>query len=412
MRLASHKLWLIGLALCALTLLGTVRADDDNDDDYGSSESTSSSSSNTGSSSQTASGPGIATFCTPSKSFCLDSAINKQSNTITFTMSASNPQGWAGFGVGGSRMTDTTMYVFWMNANGQPVLSQRTARGNVQPQPVQQTGFTLGGNVVGANAGSSRMAVTFSRPLNDPTARAINQAGRTNFIWAVGGAPANRASAEGSFPEHSDYGNFNIDYSQVASGNGTGAVGSGGRSNTAELRLVHGIFMIIAWLIFPFIGIFIAKFMKDRMGHWWYILHKGIMFYGIGVAVIIGLILIELQVPPGGQRFVSTTHGILGTILCFVLFPIQVALGFVANAMWTPDRKSIPWWDQTHWWVGRLSALMGIVTIYLGLVVYKASVGFFVGVSAILVMGIASMIFGAVKYGTVHHVAKEGQATA
>ena len=89
---------------------------------------------------------------------------------------------------------------------------------------------------------------------------------------------------------------------------------------------------------------------------------------------------------------------------------IQIGLGFVSNALWTPDRKSIPWWDKLHWWFGRLLFLLAIVNTYLGIrefhefgYLQKTYVGVTIGFWLFVAGGFVALLWGQFVYGQVHH---------
>ncbi|KAJ3398744.1 hypothetical protein HDV05_002329, partial [Chytridiales sp. JEL 0842] len=137
------------------------------------------------------------------------------------------------------------------------------------------------------------------------------------------------------------------------------------------LLVIHASTLYTAWALLPPLGIFIARFMKHMLGHWWFRLHVMILGFLLPLLVFVGVLCVELALPEGSKRFFTSNHGILGTVLTFVFLPLQLTLGVVADRLWSPTRTSIPWWDRLHWWVGRLSVLLGGVTIYLGLQVWE-----------------------------------------
>lgn len=51
----------------------------------------------------------------------------------------------------------------------------------------------------------------------------------------------------------------------------------------------------------------------------------------------------------------------------FIAVFIQIALGFVANHMFDPNRPGVPWWDKAHWWLGRSLFVLGIINVHLGI---------------------------------------------
>ncbi|KAI8833203.1 hypothetical protein BC829DRAFT_80537 [Chytridium lagenaria] len=152
--------------------------------------------------------------------------------------------------------------------------------------------------------------------------------------------------------------------------------------------------------------IFVARYLKDRMGHAWYLTHLGLMLGGVGVFTVAGLIAIELPIASGVSRFIGTWHGLFGTILALGLWPIQVALGFISNKLWSPNRPAVPWWDQLHWWMGRLLVVGSVAIMYYGLVLFEAPSLAYVGLFLWIGVCVIVLVAGQFAIGVVHHVAK------
>jgi hypothetical protein len=91
---------------------------------------------------------------------------------------------------------------------------------------------------------------------------------------------------------------------QSTSGNRDALVDSDESTYRMIIQL-HGIFMFAAWIIAPFIGIFIARYLKDALGVYWYRLHLGIMFGGTGLLSILGFLLVVLY---GGSPHFDDLH--------------------------------------------------------------------------------------------------------
>ncbi|ORY40148.1 hypothetical protein BCR33DRAFT_370942 [Rhizoclosmatium globosum] len=95
--------------------------------------------------------------------------------------------------------------------------------------------------------------------------------------------------------------------------------------------------MFIAWGVIPPVAIFIARYLKNVLGHRWYLSHTGLLIYGTGGLIVAGLVVIEINVVPGVTRFVgSSTHGIMGTVVALALYPLQCLLGLRATTFLTP----------------------------------------------------------------------------
>jgi uncharacterized membrane protein len=57
------------------------------------------------------------------------------------------------------------------------------------------------------------------------------------------------------------------------------------------INLLHGIFMFLAWGVFPLLGIYIARYLKHRLLSWWFRAHILIMVL-CGVFTLIGFLLV------------------------------------------------------------------------------------------------------------------------
>lgn len=86
---------------------------------------------------------------------------------------------------------------------------------------------------------------------------------------------------------------------------------------------------------------------------------------------------------------------------------VQIILGFISNARWTPDRKSIPWWDKLHWWFGRAVFILAIANCYIGIEQYK-ELGYISSITGIsvaywvfVIFGFGALIFGQFTMGQV-----------
>ena len=124
--------------------------------------------------------------------------------------------------------------------------------------------------------------------------------------------------------------------------------------------------MFLAWGLGPLFGIFIARFLKKILGVWWYRLHLGIHLIITGLLSFIGVLIVGLYKAPPHFDSVHTKIG----LAVVIIMAIQIVLGFVINALWDPNRTSIPLWDQAHWWIGRILWCLAIANIGLGLKEY------------------------------------------
>ncbi|KAL2913503.1 hypothetical protein HK105_206963 [Polyrhizophydium stewartii] len=263
------------------------------------------------------------------------------------------------------------MVIGWPNSSGNITISSRTSSARVQPVVAAKPFATL----IDLQIPKPDWAtISFSFKW---TAVADGSAlvAPGNFIYASSPTKVTNGAIQQHGATRGSIAGFNFN-SAPPGGNITdsGSASSGKPfltfSDPASYQLLiklHGIAMVIAWAVAPFVGIFIARFLKDVLGVWWYRLHLGIMFVFCFLVTIASSLLVFLYKPP---PHLSSIHHILGTLVC-VLVLIQVVLGFVANALFSPMRDSVPWWDQAHWWLGRTVSIAGIVNLFLGLQLFQ-----------------------------------------
>ncbi|KAJ3026881.1 UNVERIFIED_CONTAM: spermatogenesis associated protein 5 [Siphonaria sp. JEL0065] len=276
-------------------------------------------------------------FCNGDSSFCISATRNLSTSSVDVTV-LSTYKGWAAFGIGTS-MASSSIFVGWMNSNGKPVVSEREGAPYLQPPMASMQHLNLVQNPANISESSS-IAYTIQIPTS-----LISTTGATSFIYALSQSkPSNPDSATSNFIQHSVTGSFSLDVSKA--GSSTGIDGP----SKPNFVLYHGICMFLAWCICPSAAIFIARYLKNKLGHLWYKLHVGIMFAGVGLLMALGLLFIELSLADGIPSFSgSTVHGIIGITVAFGLYPVQIVLGYVSNHLFSMERKAIPWWDKMHW---------------------------------------------------------------
>ena len=321
-----------------------------------------------------------------------------------------NDPRWAGIGIGNS-MKGADIYVGWKNSTGGTTLSRRSSPSTTMPiYSSSQISSPIPLQV--AAPSWAKIAFSFSRPIAQvPVIKSDS-----NFIFAYSDSiPINADDPRSSFSIHSNEGILPVvDF--LAAGSGVVVSGTGRSpfvSSSAEqyktVLIAHGILFFFAWAVAPFIGIFVARYLKKVLGVWWYRLHLGLMLGVTGLLSIISFVLIILYKKP--PHF-DSSHTILGLIVVISTI-IQISLGFISNELWYPERKSIPWWDKLHWWVGRILFVLAIVNVYLGILQYedRGYVSSVTGISIaywiFIAAGLAVLLFGQYKYGQVHATSEQ-----
>ncbi|KAI9353230.1 hypothetical protein DFJ73DRAFT_332616 [Zopfochytrium polystomum] len=359
-------------------------------------------------------------FCDGSGLYCVAANLDEDKSVVTFHLQ-STVSGWMGLGIGASTMAGATMYIAYADGSGsgRMMLSQRsTTRGHSIPTVATvQTATLLASNKTPPWASpllGSKLAVTFNRSLSVNGANAISTAGPISYIWAVSSdPPSNPDSVSASIVQHSDFGSFSLDLSQVgdAASTDTTSTSSAVILDENTLQLMHGSFMFLAWAVFPAIGIFTARYLKDALGHNWYRIHVGCMVGGTLLFTALGLAAIELQVPSSSLRFIgnpednaTSPHRPVGTAIVFGALPTQIILGYLCNALFSANRRSVPWWDQVHWWLGRGATLLAVIEVHFGLALYGASGGVIAAYWVWIGATAVAMAVGHYAYGgAVHH---------
>jgi hypothetical protein len=352
--------------------------------------------------------PAILGFCPEANSFCVSMKIVSQQTCFTVHSAL---DGYAAIGIGTQEMRGSDMYIGWANTTGGVTISNMRATGRTAPTPV---GLTRSIALLEPRPAFSKLSFSFCKA----------NANTNNYIYATESSKprGNLNSANPTISFHSGgYGAFNVDLAAssgsgggVSSGNNAGPILRPSGSLTLEsIYGIHGLIMFFAWCISPFLGIFIARHMKSRLGHRWYILHVFFMGIVTGLGTIAGFVLVLLFRPPPhftAIDIVERTHVLAGLIITIVMV-IQIILGIMSDKLFDEKRTSIPWWDKMHWWLGRLTFLVAIVNSYLGLLAFEASFGlafvYKIIFYVVIALGFISLVFGQLKFGQDNHVADD-----
>ncbi|KAJ1559057.1 hypothetical protein HK405_012169 [Cladochytrium tenue] len=382
-----------------------------------------------------------------SGAWCVWSEGDGQDNTVVTIYSSAT--GWFGFCIGSSSMANGDMVLGYLDSSSTLQINSYTSEGhaislNSDPTWTSATPITAASAPAWANLvytasrpnskGKLTLSTTdssyymmswSSKTPSDPNSVAEHdtffsgteplefsvvsvQTSATSGATATGGSGANSTSATASAAAGSSSPSTSADTPVVAAGGGSSPTSILKGMDTVTVNTIHGALMFVAWGVCPYVGIFIARFLKDALGVWWYRLHLGIMLVGVGGISVAALIFKALyMVPP---HFV-TTHQRMG-LFVEVILVVQIVLGFVSNAMWSPTRTSIPWWDQAHWWLGRSVTFLSLVTMYLGFGDFNEAtpttpvsagviVLFFTWIGSCLVV----LVAGQFRFGQVNHVA-------
>jgi hypothetical protein len=338
--------------------------------------------------------------------FCVFSQPDGKGN-VYITLHGSL-EGWVSLGTGSS-MSGSAMIVGWKNSSGGYTVSDRISSSHAMPGLSTSKSSELVPLEVVAPSWA-KLAFTIFRPLKSND---VTYLPTTDYIYAVSSKSVNSPDdVASSFAIHDKYGSLgNLDFTTEGAGFGS----TSGEGGSSILRLpegidyvtvirIHGYVMIYAWIVCPIVAIFIARFLKDKLGHWWFRLHVGIMLFGCGGGTL-GAILILLLFK-SGPHFTSSPsfHPLLG-LFVFIIMVLQMILGVISDKMWTPGRSQVPWWDKLHWWAGRIVVLLALLAIWTGVVYSELFSAYALAIpllaSIFVILGIGLFIWGERSIGQI-----------
>lgn len=261
-----------------------------------------------------------------------------------------------------------------------------------------------------------KSGLTFCRPVTLAKNGGASVTESQSYIWAVSksGAPSSdkdKPSATFDIHDQGSYGSFSTNFllstGSIVSGSTVGSsilTPSGSMTKEFIIQL-HGFFMWAAWFLCPVGGVFVARYMKSYLGHYWYRIHMIVMGLGTVGTGMAGSILIFLYT--SSTEHFKTSHATIG-LVAFICMILQAFLGYVCDLMYDPKRPGIPIVDYIHWWFGRAIILLGIVNIQLGLDLYK-TLGYKLSPTAtylnwgFIVVALALFAMGEYLVGQINH---------
>ncbi|KAI8906909.1 hypothetical protein EDD86DRAFT_192687, partial [Gorgonomyces haynaldii] len=318
-------------------------------------------------------------FCAGDNTFCV---YGHQTNGNIVVHMYSNVPGWASFGIG-TGMRGTQMYTFWKNSTGGCTLAQAYSTAEVYPVPNSGDAVTQIAPYLPAPSWATA-SCAFVRPRQQSRSQ-VN--GNTNFVWAYGNsAPSSADQATARFTIHSRDGRGQADFTtSQPSGQSTAAPKAtttvapstyddgpqpfmqypSNWSDGYNIYL-HGILMFLAWGLFPFFGIYAARFSKKSPV--WFKIHIA-SFTLTFLATVAGFLLVFLfNTPPHFKSW----HEIIGLIVCIGMV-FQIVLGIYIDRTFDAERGTIPIRDKIHWVLGRLLFFAGLVAIITGMQQYNVN---------------------------------------
>ena len=297
-------------------------------------------------------------------SFALDPTLHPGSlYVITFTLTATDIQpnyfGFVGLGFNSQKMRNCDLIVCMLDANGNAVVLDAWANDHA-PQTDVSGGHTDDiFNATSKRNADGSTSFKFSRLLDSgdswdgvlPTP-AQNDASPqpTAIIFSHG--PASRQFPAKHGIENAGAGavNFNTGASSLFA------------NNDAAVRLLHGISMLLTWLVAYPLGGFTARYLK----HWshWLRAHEFLQTTGTVGAISFAV----MQMVQNADRMRQwTLHGFLGIIITICLI-VQVSLG--QFSLWRLNTSRSSWWHRP---LAKVHKFLGIALVTGG--PYQVSLG-------------------------------------
>lgn len=329
--------------------------------------------------------------------FCVLS-VARESSIVFTVLSAANS--WAAFGIGSS-MTKTFMTMGWKNNTGGYTVSSRYSSGHVAP--------VLAPGAIDPSVASdmavpswANLAYSFQMP------RTSSLSSNATYIWAHSSAEitGDIDSPSASFRIHDEFGTIsNVDFtaapsiepSEVLNVGLKPIIGLPSHVSFDTVIKIHAWFMIYAWILCPFLGVFVARFLKARLPNIWFRLHVFIMTLGVGFFSITGILLIFLY--KYNRWDFSEPHQVnsrlnqIAGIVITVVFLVQIGIGIASDKYYNPYRVSAPVLDKVHWWLGRILIIAALANTVFGILLFQEKTGGAIDMSLCIGAGI-SLVFG------------------
>ncbi|KAI8803559.1 hypothetical protein BJ742DRAFT_828703 [Cladochytrium replicatum] len=175
-------------------------------------------------------------WCSKDKSVCAKAVVDSAKKNVTVTVTSSFT-GWVGLGIG-SAMADADIVAGWPNAAKNYVVSDRSAKGHVQPtvdtiQDINWTRNQSTSSITPLDPSHTGVRFTYSRQLigGSSASKAITPGTAQSFIWAA----SNQAVNNGTLLQHdgANKGTFQWDV-LLSAGSASGTNGSSSSTGAAS----------------------------------------------------------------------------------------------------------------------------------------------------------------------------------
>lgn len=288
--------------------------------------------------------------------------------------------GWVGFGIATSTgdMVGSEAIIGWPGSVASYTLKARNVP-NIIPNP----SIPLMDYCAAQFVGEEGKTWTVVRATRGVTAgeNSISMSGPTPAVIAYG--PDHELKLIKHNPDNRERINVNF-----VSGNAAAA-------KADARKIAHGVLMFISWGVMLQFGAIFARYAKPLPNALWFKIHRVVQFAGFGISVAGFILAIVMTSPP---HFDTTSgHAQVG-LTVMILGVIQIAIAiFRPNPANVGQNKSVVrvLWEFSHWWIGRLSLLLAVVAIFLGLVSIRAPFGFTIAWSVIV--GVSCAVIGGLE---------------
>ncbi|KAL6078705.1 hypothetical protein QOT17_001348 [Balamuthia mandrillaris] len=316
----------------------------------------------------------------PFAGYSLSWGIDEAAEEITFELNVEQPGGvwvavgWHAVGSSDDAMTNADFVVCTFNDSTHVNITDRYANANNKGFTAPVLDTTIGGvdNILspyGAQISSASSAspstitvARFTRKLNtgDKADHPITP-GEMKVVAAIG--------RSNNFGFHAKAKQILVNFFTGASSEST--------TNAEILKQYHGAVMTLAFGVLLTFGVFVARY--HRPAWYWFFLHAFTQLMALILAISgLAVIVATVQNHGSGHHF-DNVHARFGLATLLMTCLVVPALGLWAHIWRDPTRKSprvFP--NRFHYWLGRLTWVMGLVAVFLGLHQYGANAPFFV----------------------------------
>jgi len=138
--------------------------------------------------------------------------------------------------------------------------------------------------------------------------------------------------------------------------------------------ILHGSFMIGAWMFASTLGIIFARYFKQTWTNTkvcgldqWFVWHRSLMFL-VWCLSIVGLVLIILDVEGITPTIMTNPHAIMG----FVTVGLTFIQPFLALLRCSPTHRNRWMFNWVHWFIGNAAQILGVACIFFATSLEKA----------------------------------------